>query len=64
MSETQIPKIGKPAERALQNAGITELHQLSSLKESELEGLHGVGPKAIGILKTAMAEHGISFKQG
>lgn len=56
-------KVGQPAHRALQGAGITTLKQLASFKESELMSLHGIGPKALGILKTVLYENGLSFKK-
>ncbi|MGD6832843.1 DNA-binding protein [Sutcliffiella halmapala] len=61
--ETGFPKgIGKPATRALVAAGYTELEDLTAIQEKELLKLHGVGPKAIGILRVALEERGLSFK--
>lgn len=48
--------IGKPATRALLGAGITTLDDVAARPEGELLALHGVGPKAIGILEAALAE--------
>ncbi|WP_420111185.1 hypothetical protein [Pseudactinotalea sp.] len=48
--------IGRPATRALAQAGITTLDGVSHLSEAELSSLHGVGPKAIRILQEAIAE--------
>jgi len=59
--DSDFPKIAKPAQRALAGAGYTQLEQLSHIKESELKKLHGMGPKALSILKTALAERGLSF---
>jgi len=56
-----FPKIAKPAQRALAGAGYTHLEQLSEVKESELAKLHGMGPNALGKLRTALAEKGLSF---
>jgi hypothetical protein len=51
-----LPKaIGRPATRALLNAGITTLDQVAGLSDAELSALHGVGPKAIRILREALA---------
>ncbi|WP_300298980.1 DNA-directed RNA polymerase subunit alpha C-terminal domain-containing protein [Anaerosolibacter sp.] len=55
-------KIGQPAYRALKNAGIESLDQLTQYRETELLALHGFGPKALGILKSILAEYGLSFK--
>lgn len=47
-----FPKeIGSPATRALLIARITTLDQVSNLTDKELLALHGVGPKAIRILR-------------
>ena len=58
-----FPKIGKPAERALANAGINKLVQLSKHTEADLLALHGMGPKAMGILKAEMKKAGLSFRK-
>lgn len=55
-------KIGRPAYNALQHAGIENLEQLTQYTEAELLALHGFGPKALGILKSTLAEYGLSFK--
>ncbi|MCH7232493.1 hypothetical protein L0U85_16765 [Glycomyces sp. L485] len=50
-----LPKaIGRPATRALANAGVTTLDQVAGLSDSELKGLHGVGPRAVRILREAL----------
>lgn len=59
--ETDFPKTGAPAQRALIGAGYTHLAQLTSVSEKELGALHGVGPKALRILREALAERGLSF---
>lgn len=46
--------IGRPATRALAEAGITTLDGIAQLSESELASLHGVGPKAVRILREAL----------
>jgi DNA-directed RNA polymerase alpha subunit len=56
-------KISQPAHRALKGAGIETLDQLTQFREDELLALHGFGPKALGILKSILAEHGLSFKE-
>jgi hypothetical protein len=47
--------------RAFSQAGLTSLELLAGNTESELLKLHGVGPKAIRILKVAFAERGLRF---
>jgi len=56
--------LGKAAERALAAAGITSLDQLAGLATSELEAVHGIGPKAIGLLRAALEERGLTFAPG
>ncbi len=61
--ESDLPaKIGIPARRALAGAGYTRLEQLTRASEAELISLHGVGPKAIKILRAALSEKGLSFR--
>lgn len=62
-SASDLPKIGSPALRALNSVGITRLDQLAQFSEAEIAKLHGMGPKALGILKTALAEKGLDFVQ-
>jgi uncharacterized protein YdhG (YjbR/CyaY superfamily) len=54
--------LSAPARRALESKGIKTLMQLSSLSEKGILALHGIGPKAIPILKNEMKEHGLKFK--
>ncbi len=49
----QLPSIGRPATQALEVIGVTEMRQLAEHSEGELLALHGVGPKAIRILREA-----------
>ena len=64
MTESNFPKIGAPATRALEAAGYTNLKQLTKVTEAELAQLHGMGPKALGILRDTLKVEGLSFKQG
>ncbi|HLV55986.1 MAG TPA: hypothetical protein VKY71_10490 [Actinotalea caeni] len=48
--------IGRPATRALEQAGLTTLDDVARLSEAELLALHGVGPRAVAILRQAIAE--------
>jgi hypothetical protein len=50
-----LPKaIGRPATQALTSAGITTLAQAADLTEAELLAMHGVGPRAVRILREAL----------
>ena len=57
-----LPFIGGPARDALAVAGVTRLDQLPAWTEQELRALHGVGPKAVRILREALAERGLGFR--
>lgn len=60
--ESDFPKsIGHPATDALVAAGYTRLEQLTRVTERDIKQLHGVGPKAITILRATLAEQGLSF---
>jgi predicted flap endonuclease-1-like 5' DNA nuclease len=63
-SDDPLPAIGAPATRALHAVGITRLHDVTGHTEAELAALHGVGPKALRILREALAERGLSFASG
>jgi len=56
-------KLAKPAQRALQGAGITTLKQLSGKCEEEILKLHGMGKNAMLEVKKALMENGLSFAQ-
>lgn len=48
--------VPSPARRALIYAGIYDLEAYSETDPREIAHLHGMGPKALGILSTALAE--------
>ena len=51
-TENNLPQaIGRPARNALLAANITSLNQVTKMSHKELLTLHGVGPKAIRILR-------------
>ncbi|MEV4714041.1 DNA-binding protein [Micromonospora sp. NPDC049374] len=56
-----LPPIGRPANSALLEAGITTLDQVAAHSRRDLLALHGVGPKAIGILAAALTERDLTF---
>jgi hypothetical protein len=59
----EFPKgIGEPARQALAIRQLTSLAHLTSVTESELLGMHGIGPKAVRILRDAMSLRGLAFK--
>jgi hypothetical protein len=59
--KSDFPKLGQPAHRALAGAGYFRLEQLTHVTEAELKKLHGVGPNALGKLRSALEAKGWSF---
>lgn len=55
----ELPRIGAPATRALNNAGYTSLRQLAGVPRAELAKLHGMGPKALRIIEDNLAKQGL-----
>ncbi|MFC5700372.1 helix-hairpin-helix domain-containing protein [Cohnella faecalis] len=55
--------LAKPAQRALANAGLRNLEQISHLSEEELNQLHGIGPKAVELLRQALRTKGLAFSE-
>ncbi|MFJ7736160.1 hypothetical protein ACIQ2D_07410 [Lysinibacillus sp. NPDC097287] len=54
---TEWPKgVAKPAVRALNAAGYTELKQLEQVDLTTLKDLHGMGPKALAAIEAALKE--------
>ena len=61
---TDLPRLAAPARRALLGAGYTRLEHLTELKESDVMKLHGMGPNAMRVLRNALQERGLSFRDG
>ncbi len=57
------PGLSQPAQRALAGAGYTRLEQLSRISEAEIKRLHGIGPKSIRQLRSALQAKGLSFAE-
>jgi deazaflavin-dependent oxidoreductase (nitroreductase family) len=53
--------LSQPALRALDSAGYTRLEQLVQVTESDLHKLHGMGPKGINLLRSALNARGLAF---
>ena len=58
-----LSMLGAPARRALKQAGITTLEQLSTYTETNLLALHGMGPSSIPKLRYALESKGLAFIQ-
>ena len=60
--DADLPReIGNPARRAFAAVGLTRLDQFAGWREAELARLHGVGPKALGVIRRALAARGESL---
>ena len=59
-----LPNIGKPALQALETVHITSIEHVAKYAEADLLKLHGVGPKAISILKEALSQKQLFFSEG
>lgn len=53
--------VAAPARRALAAAGYHRLEDLTAVTVADLAQLHGMGPKALGVLREALAERGLAF---
>ena len=55
--------LSAPARRALENAGIKTIEQLSGISEGDVLKFHGMGPASIPKLRIALKTRGLSFKK-
>jgi hypothetical protein len=63
--ESALPRgIGRPATSAFAAAGYYRLEQFTTVSEAELLKLHGVGAKALGVLRQALQAQGLDFAPG
>jgi hypothetical protein len=63
-NEAAFPNgVGGPALRALHNAGVRSMRDLTKWTEADLAKLHGMGPKALGILRGALAASNQRFRR-
>lgn len=58
------PGISGPALRAMAHAGVDSLDALTAWTSADLAALHGMGPKAMGILREALQQEGKDFRRG
>lgn len=56
-----MAKLGAPARRALEGAGIRSLEQLAARSEKDLLALHGFGPATLPVLRKALNAVGLQF---
>ena len=61
-AQTEFPRsIGKVAARALAAHRFTRFDQLTRVKAETLLEIHGIGPKAVAILREELAKRDLSF---
>lgn len=59
---TEFPRaIGRVATRQLAAAGYVRFDQLAGASRATLLSIHGVGPKAIGVLAEELTRRGLAF---
>jgi hypothetical protein len=59
-----FPKgVSGPALRALHGAGVRSLEDLTGWTEADLGRLHGMGPKALVVLRAALDAEGLQFRK-
>lgn len=61
-AEGFLSSLAAPARRALERNDITSLEKLSEHTEKEILSFHGFGKASIPILKKALSERGLTFK--
>jgi hypothetical protein len=54
---SDLPPIGAPATRALESIGVTRLEQLGQYRDADLLDLHGFGPRALDLVREALARN-------
>ena len=57
------PGVSGPALRALSSAGVRSMADLTRWSETDLATLHGMGPKALKLLRDALITSGWSFRR-
>ena len=62
-SEWREIGLAAPARRALVNAGLVKLQQISKWTRSDVAALHGMGPHALRKLDAALERNGISYSR-
>lgn len=56
---TDLPKISRPANDALETAELTTLEDVARAGRNDVAALHGMGPKGIRILTEAIERAGL-----
>lgn len=56
-----LKRLAKPAQRAIENEGITTIVELCKYSEKEFSKLHGIGKNAMNIISIILKENGFAF---
>ena len=64
LGDELTPRIGTVARRVLAEQGVTRYDQLTGWTMTDLLALHGIGPKAVGILSEELESRGTTFRTG
>ncbi|MFW5469061.1 MGMT family protein [Knoellia sp. CPCC 206435] len=59
---TSLPRTSRPAQNTLERAGVTTLEELSEWRRADVAALHGMGPKALALLDTALGHAGLDWR--
>lgn len=59
---TALPDTSNPASRSLEAASVTTLEELSEWRRADVAELHGMGPKALGMLDEALTDADLDWK--
>ncbi|MDN5789259.1 MAG: DNA-binding protein [Micrococcales bacterium] len=60
--DDRLPRLSAPATRALTAAGYSRLRDLDGASRAEIAALHGMGPKALGVLTEALTSRGFALR--
>ncbi len=63
-SASDLPRLARPAQRALASAGITRLAQAAQRSDAELLALHGMGPNAVVTIRAALGANDVKPSRG
>jgi len=62
--ESDLPEaLSAPARRALAQAGVEKIEQLTKFSETEVGKWHGIGPNALDKLRQALNGRGLAFAE-
>lgn len=61
-SSAFLARLSRPARGALEHEGIVTLRKLSTFTEREILAIHGIGPKSMPVLRQALSEAGLAFR--